>query len=101
MVNSHIDITEDLHHRLLAGIFDVTTESYIIECPFRNNEIPILRDFDKRDYIDFNWEKGGFSVQMNKDSQVIVYLNHDTVYGHIKITARQNLIARNFYEYYK
>lgn len=87
----HSDITEDLHHRLQAGLFIPGTDPVIAHVIRRKNRIDKLRlAFIKRDaphtYVRIYWEHGSFWVKSDDHAYVVMYMDWEATLSHVQLT---------------
>ena len=75
------DITEDLHHRLISGLFEPGKDPFIIHIRSRGrNETsrPIVES-----YVRFSSVNGSFWVKSNEGASVIMYMDTEATFSHI------------------
>lgn len=83
------DVTEDLYHRLRAGIFEIGKDPLICELiPQRvwRLGIPFKHRTGSNETLRITWERGSFWVQSDDHALVVVYLDEETVFNHIEVT---------------
>lgn len=93
-----VDITNDLHHRIKAGIFQPNKEPVTLLVGTKdrlNRRFPAPEAF-----VRFSWEGGTFWVRSGKDARVNVYLNKDTIFGHVSMAGQAGTLGvqRDFFE---
>lgn len=74
------DITEDLYHRLIAGIFEPGKDPFIIHVRSGQHKTnyPITESF-----VRFSSENGGFWVKSDETASVIMYMDKVATFSHI------------------
>ena len=74
------DITEDLHHRLIAGIFEPGKDPFIIHVRSgqhkTNYSVP-------GSFVHFSSENGNFWVKSDEKASVILYMDTEATFSHI------------------
>lgn len=96
------DITEDLYHRLKAGLFTAGTDPMIIRIEkdpifFHELEIPFYIDEAPYKMMRVSWERGSFWVKPDNHALVVIYLDPEATYSHVEIaTLRGYTNAREF-----
>lgn len=86
------DVTEDLHHRLQAGLFEIGKDPLICEIINSQHSRKIsLLPFQKRigaaKMVRISWERGSFWVKSDDHALVITYLDAEAALSHIQITS--------------
>ena len=103
------DVTEDLYHRLQAGIFELDKDPYVCE---------IVIDFEKRTTLSqkfglpfkhragadkmthISWERGSFWVKSDDHALVVFYLDAEAAYSHIQVAPIKGFqLVRQFSEH--
>ena len=79
------DITEDLHHRMKAGVMDLTKEPLVVSV-VRFDPTEGQMDIPNA-YLNVTWELGSFWVKSGDNGLVVTHWNTDAIYGHVKVTA--------------
>ncbi len=82
------DVTEDLHHRLQAGLFEVDKDPFIcklIPDSSRKLRLPFkwITGADKMARI--SWERGSFWVKSDDHALIVIHLDEETALSHIQI----------------
>ena len=97
------DVTEDLYHRLQAGLFEIGKEPFI--CEFVTNsprkfEFPFSRRKGAYQMSRISWDRGSFWVQTDDHALIVVYFDDETTLGHIQIAPSKGFqIVRQFREF--
>ena len=95
-----IDITEDLYHRLKAGLFEAGKDPVIcriVKNPhylFRKIKIPFYGSGKSHHneqgaphkMVRVSWERGSFWVKSDDHALIVIYMDVETVYSHVHIT---------------
>jgi len=98
------DVTEDLHHRLQAGLFEIGKDPFICELrphSFGNEKLrlPFKQKTGAYKRAHISWERGSFSVRADDHALVVVYLDAEMVFSHVQIATVKGLqVVRNFRE---
>lgn len=83
------DITEDLYHRLQAGIFEVGKDPFICELipnSSRTLRVPFKpRRTGAHEMVRITWERGSFWVQTDDHALIVIYLDEESVFGHVQV----------------
>ena len=82
------DVTEYLHHRLQAGIFELDKDPFIYELipdSSRTLRMPFKRKTGAHETARISWERGSFWVQTDNHALIVVYLDEETVFSHIQV----------------
>lgn len=72
------DVTEDLHHRLKAGMFDPSTDPFVCEIRGLVSKMP-------RAIVRISWDRGSFRVQADDLGKVVFYMDEEVVFSHVQI----------------
>ena len=73
------DITDDLYHRLRAGIFEPENEPCVVRMVLPSGRVTpgaLLR---------VSWEHGSFRVKSNQDALVVMYMDTEAILNHVRI----------------
>ena len=97
------DVTEDLYHRLQAGLFEIGKEPFI--CEFvtdspRKFEFPFRSRNGADQMARISWERGSFWIQTDDHALIVIYLDYETTLGHVQIAPSKGFqIVRQFREF--
>lgn len=83
------DVTENLHHRLQAEIFEIDKDPVICELipkPSWTLRVPFKPRTGTREQVRISWERGSFWVKTDDHALVVIYLDKETVFGHIQVS---------------
>ena len=90
------DVTEDLYHRLKAGMFDPGTDPFVckvVEVPHFSSMSALFRRISiirvkkiPRQIIRVSWERGSFRVQSDDQARVVIYMDEETIFGHVQLS---------------
>ena len=83
------DITETLHHRLQAGIFEIGKDAVICELIPEHSwslRIPFKPRTGANETARISWERGSFWVQTDDHALIVIYLDEETILSHIQVT---------------
>lgn len=83
------DVTEDLHHRLQAGIFEIGKDAFICELAPDSSwtlRMPFKQRTGAYKMARITWERGSFWVQTDDHALIVIYLDEETVFGHIQVS---------------
>ena len=91
VLGQHTDITEDLHHRLQAGLFIPGKDPVISQVVRRENRIDKLRlSFINKDAphtnVRISWERGSFWVKSDDHAHVVMYMDWEATLSHVQLT---------------
>lgn len=93
-----VDITNDLHHRIKAGLLLPEKEPITLLVGTKDR---LDRRFPaKGAYVRISWEGGTFWVKSDKDARLNIYMNKDTIFGHVNIAGQAGTLGvqRDFFE---
>lgn len=82
------DVTEDLHHRLQAGIFEIGKDPLICELsPYspRKSRFPFEPRVGAYQFTHISWERGSFWVKTDDHALIVIYLDAESALSHIQI----------------
>ena len=84
------DVTEDLHHRIQAGVFEVGKEPLVClveKASIENEKRRLLFQSRKspRELVRFSWERGSFWVQADDHALVVIYMDQEAIFSHVQI----------------
>ena len=83
------DVTEDLHHRLQSGIFEIGKDPVICELIPELSwtlRIPFKSRTGAYEAARIAWERGSFWVQSDDHALIVVYLDEETIFNHVQVT---------------
>ena len=89
------DITEDLYHRLVAGMFEPEKDPFIIHVRTqkqRDVSQPAVGTFMR-----FSWENGSFWVKVDESASVILYMDKEAIFSHLKFFAHKGYQVQTVY----
>ena len=92
------DITEDLHHRLSAGMFKPGKDPFFIRIHTRGRSSksqPAVGSF-----VHFSWENGSFSVKADEGASVVMYMDTEAIFSHINFSADRRYSLSTLYTEY-
>ena len=99
------DITETLHHRLQARIFEIGKDAVICELIPKHSwslRIPFKPRTGAHETARISWERGSFWVQADDHALIVVYLDEETILSHIQVTPMKGFqILFQFREFIK
>jgi hypothetical protein len=92
-----LDLTNDLHHRMKAGIFVPGKEPVTFLLMSGNPGVP---DPSPHQYMRIATEAGSLWVKADKRGRVNVYMNNDVIFSHPKISGSNRILGvqRDFFE---
>ena len=96
------DITEDLYHRLKAGLFIAGKDPMIFRIEkdshfFQGLKIPFYRGEAPYKMMRVSWERGSFWVKPDNLELVVIYLDPEATYSHVQVTTLRGYTnAREF-----
>ena len=91
------DVTEDLYHRLKAGMFEPGTDPFvcqIVEIPnvsissistFLRMKPSLRRKKVPHQVARISWERGTFRVQTDDLGRVVIYMDEEVLFSHVQI----------------
>lgn len=84
------DVTEDLHHRLQAGLFEIGKDPLIceiIDSPRSGNisRLALKKKAGARKIARISWEGGSFWVKSDDHALIVTYLDAEAALSHIQI----------------
>lgn len=98
------DVTEDLHHRLQAGLFEIGKDPFICELiphSFGNQKLrlPFKQKAGAYKRTRISWDRGSFSIRADDHALIVVYLDAEMTFSHVQIaTVKGFQVVRNFRE---
>lgn len=102
LLGHNIDVTEDLHHRLKAGLFEAGKDPVICEINRYSNlyqklRLPFYNDKAPHTMIRVSWERGSFWVRSDDKALVVIYMDAEAIFSHVQITTLEGFgSARQF-----
>ena len=80
------DVTESVHHRFKAGMFDPVIDPFICEIiePKTIREVP-------HQLTRISWDRGAFWVQADDKGSVVIYMDEEALFSHVQIATVKNL----------
>lgn len=88
------DVTEDLHHRLKAGMFDPSTDPFVCE-------IISIRGQVSHGIVRISWDRGTFRVRADDLGKVVMYMDEESVFSHIQMAVYKRFaLSTQFREFH-
>ena len=89
-LGAETDITEDLYHRLKAGLFEPGRHPVICRIlknshPLHKLRIPFYSEEAPHEMVRFSWERGSFWVKSNDRALVVIYMDVEATYSHVQM----------------
>ena len=80
------DVTESVHHRFKAGMFDPAIDPFICEIiePKTIREVP-------HQITRVSWDRGAFWVRADDKGLVVIYMDEEALFSHVQIATVKNL----------
>ncbi|MCG8462487.1 MAG: hypothetical protein MI919_39890 [Holophagales bacterium] len=95
-----IDVTEDLYHRMRAGLFLPDREPLICRLYHLGSQPGDRPRLAPHSALRVSWELGSFQVRSDGHGQVVLYLDEMAAWGHLRLTTSERVsVARSFLEY--
>ena len=103
-LGGNVDVTEDLYHRLKAGLFEAGKDPVICEInqhsslpqklrfPFHSSKAPYTM-------IRVAWERGSFWVESDDRALVVIYMDPEAIFSHVQITTLEGFGATRQFRY--
>ncbi len=84
------DITEDLYHRLKAGLFIAGKNPVILQIVkhpnlFHRLQLPFYSIRAPREMARISWDRGSFWVAADDHALVVIYMDVEATYSHVQI----------------
>lgn len=84
------DITEDLYHRLKAGLFRVETDAVIAHIVKKGNlysklRLPFYSKSAPHKMVRVSWERGSFWVKSDDQALVVIYMDTEAAFSHVHL----------------
>ena len=101
------DITEDLYHRLKAGLFIAGKDPVIFNIektpnPSQKLRFPFYNEKAPHKMVRIYWERGSFWVKSDDRALVVIYMDVEATYSHVQIATLEGFQnSRQFRETYK
>ena len=85
-----LDITEDLYHRIKAGLFEVGEEPvvcHIVRYPnlYTRLRLPFYSESAPHTMVRVSWERGSFLVKSDDQALVVIYMDSEVIFSHVHI----------------
>ena len=99
------DVTEDLYHRLNAGLFKVGFDPLIFHVVKNPNlyqilGLPFYNENATNTMVRLSWDRGSFWVKTDDHGLVVVYMDEETIFSHVQIATLEGFSsARQFTEF--
>ena len=86
-----IDVTEDLHHRLKAGLFQPEKDPVICHIKKKRNiytklRLPFYTEEAPHTMVRIHWERGSFWVYSNDRAHLIFYMDAEVTFSHVQVS---------------
>ena len=96
------DVTEDLHHRLWAGFFEIGKEPFICKLtPDSSQELrlSVKKRTGAYKMARVSWERGSFWVKADDHALIVIYLDEEVTFSHLQIAPIKGFkVVRQFRE---
>ena len=82
------DVTENLHHRLQAEIFEIGKDPLICELipePSWKLRMPFKPITGAHETARISWARGSLWVKTDDHALIVIYLDEETIFNHIQI----------------
>lgn len=90
------DITEDLYHRLKAGLFEIGKDPVICRVVKKSNlyqrlRLPFYSERAPHKMVRVFWERGSFWVKSDDHALVVIYMDVEATFSHVQIATLEGL----------
>ena len=85
------DLTEDLYHRLKAGMFKVGKEPVVCQIVETIDASSLKLKRIPRGITRISWERGTFRVQSDDLGRVVIYMDEETLFSHVQVATLKGL----------
>lgn len=103
------DVTEDIYHRLKAGMFEPSIDPLVCQImavpsvsninALRHTKPPTKLKRTPRKIARVSWERGSFRVQSDDLGRVVIYMDEETLFSHVQVATLDGLgIGLQFFE---
>jgi len=92
-----LDLTDDLYHRIKAGLFQPTREPLVLRLTRAGEdgrEVPA-----RGEYAMFSRDEGSFGVRSDDHGAIVVHMDMEAALSHLSVnTPRDRGLVREFHE---
>ena len=98
------DVTEDLYHRLKAGIFEPGKDPMVFRLVKQPNlyqrlKLPFYSEEAPRKMVRIFWDRGAFWVRSDDHALVVVYMDEEAIFSHVQVASLKEFsVDRRFAE---
>ncbi|MYG05688.1 MAG: hypothetical protein F4039_01460 [Gammaproteobacteria bacterium] len=98
------DVTEDLHHRLKAGLFEPGKDPMVFRLAKQPNlyqrlKLPFYSEDAPHKMVRISWDRGTFWVRSDDHALVVVYMDKEAIFSHVQVATLTEFSAdRRFIE---
>jgi hypothetical protein len=95
------DVTEDLHHRLKAGIFKPGIDPFVCQILKPTSIFNFRATFRlgprlkfqavPRQKVRLSWDRGAFHIESDDQARVVIYMDEESTFSHVQIAPRKGL----------
>lgn len=91
VLGQYSDLTEDLHHRLQAGLF-VPGKDPVVAHIIRHEKridklrLPFINEDAPHTNVRISWERGSFWVKSDDHAHVVIYMDWEATLSHVQLT---------------
>ena len=92
-----LDLTDDLYHRIRAGLFRPEAEPVVlrVERTVSTGAVPVAGE-----YVHFAWDQARFAVRTTPRGTVVVHMDRELALSHVTVTVPLRFdLTREFDEY--
>lgn len=100
------DVTEDLYHRIKAGMFEPGIDPYVcrvmgnVTMTHFNSISRVRYQKVRHSIVRISWERGAFRVKGDDMARVIIYMDEEALFSHVQVAApKQFGLTVEFREY--
>ena len=86
------DLTEDMYHRLKAGLFEPENDPMIAEIirkksknPFHKIGFPFYSNKAPHTMVRLSWERGSFWVKSDDHAYIVIYMDMEATFSHVQL----------------
>ncbi len=86
------DLTEDLYHRLKAGLFEPEKDPVIAEIIIKKSknlfhkiDFPFYSNRASDTMVRLSWERGSFWVKSDDHAHVVIYMDLEATFSHVQL----------------
>ena len=97
-----IDVTEDLYHRLKAGLFEVRKDPLICQVLKRRNpdqklRFPFSKEEAPHQMVRISWERGSFWVKSDNHALVVIYMDEEAIFSHVQVATLEGFATSRIF----